>query len=856
MPGPDLGKPPIVLYPLPKFQKERYHEVHPYGPVPDASAFEHTLGIDVTLDGPVQALAVMEGMIRVIPSSGPAVSVLLKPLRQLPTVLGGSAVFVYHNLNTSGIQAKLGPSIKEQRQELAKRLKAEAEPSGYVDWFVQGLFALRVPAGQELGRLDDTGRNDGRAGIEFEIVYTTGGDVETSWWEHLTELIDVSKHKTRRLDPAAFYARLHAATGQVRLKSSSITDHTDHPLLERLTRRTLLEMRDEYDRPLTGDINVTRNQQTTTETLDPGQWSTLILDQIPPDVGQTHAPLSGTYRVERTDYTLNQLPTSNQDEREPQKSLTTPAHWPLQAIFMADRNDPANWFPEPHPTMQRFTAGNRVTPLVDGAIEAFPTIYRELKELDHQDHFFRLAAWSLDKDVTLTPRNAASRFFSIVEELAQNDVRINMLIWDSFSPLHETTTKRSRVDLDQIQGVEAVLDDHTAPGRSSHHQKLAIMKGKEKERTIAFCGGMDIWPDRLDTSEHNGFAKHPYHDVHAMIEGPAVVDLNRTFVQRWNHHPECINGSRPSLPNTAPPVDSDPGTHYVQVTRTFPKKGEKFPFAPAGDFGSFRAVLRAIQRAEKYIYLEDQFAWPYDGPFPFDPAQDTPSQGGLGLLTELLDALKRIEYLVIVVPNHVPVPLATAARYRFFNTLHSAARDKVFIFYLEQTDDLGSDTEPDNDDTEVPIEIPIPSEAESLFSEEDGFEAESLVVSGWPPYSSEIMIHSKIWIIDDIYVRIGSSNCTRRSFTYDTQADISVVDGAVSDGVRTFARAFRERLWGEHLGLLGKGKSKVLYDPSYALRYWKTPPSSAHIRPYDVTRGKRRLFNQFIWRKFFDPDGR
>ncbi len=61
-------------------------------------------------------------------------------------------------------------------------------------------------------------------------------------------------------------------------------------------------------------------------------------------------------------------------------------------------------------------------------------------------------------------------------------------------------------------------------------------------------------------------------------------------------------------------------------------------------------------------------------------------------------------------------------------------------------------------------------------------------------------IHSKVMIVDDEFVRIGSANCSHRSMGVDTECDVAVEahgDAAVRAGIRRI----RDRLLGEHLGV-------------------------------------------------------
>ena len=61
-------------------------------------------------------------------------------------------------------------------------------------------------------------------------------------------------------------------------------------------------------------------------------------------------------------------------------------------------------------------------------------------------------------------------------------------------------------------------------------------------------------------------------------------------------------------------------------------------------------------------------------------------------------------------------------------------------------------------------------------------------------------IHSKVMIVDDEFVRIGSANFSHRSMGMDTECDVAVEahgDAAVRAGIRRI----RDRLLGEHLGV-------------------------------------------------------
>ena len=81
------------------------------------------------------------------------------------------------------------------------------------------------------------------------------------------------------------------------------------------------------------------------------------------------------------------------------------------------------------------------------------------------------------------------------------------------------------------------FDDHHPIG-GCHHQKVVVVDDQ-----LAFCGGIDLTGHRWDTSAHRpeeparttplGVAYGPYHEVHAMVTGPAATSLGELARDRW-----------------------------------------------------------------------------------------------------------------------------------------------------------------------------------------------------------------------------------------------------------------------------------------------------------------------------------
>jgi uncharacterized membrane protein YdjX (TVP38/TMEM64 family) len=121
-----------------------------------------------------------------------------------------------------------------------------------------------------------------------------------------------------------------------------------------------------------------------------------------------------------------------------------------------------------------------------------------------------------------------------------------------------------------------------------------------------------------------------------------------------------------------------------------------------------------------------------------------------------------------------------------------------------------------------------------------------------------ISMHSKVCIIDDDFVRVGSANLSNRSMGFDTECDLAI-ESAGDQAIRRAIAAFRHTLLGEHLNvspdevarelgkdgsligaverLRGAGRSLACFDGSVSADVNEVVPDEAFIdpsRPYEV----------------------
>ncbi|MBC6459984.1 phospholipase D-like domain-containing protein [Actinomadura sp. HBU206391] len=96
----------------------------------------------------------------------------------------------------------------------------------------------------------------------------------------------------------------------------------------------------------------------------------------------------------------------------------------------------------------------------------------------------------------------------------------------------------------------------------------------------------------------------PVHDVSVRIEGPAVADLDRTVRLHWDR---CRPVAGDAMPPFRPPAaGGPPGAATLQVTRTLRGAG-RYAGLPVGETGIHESYLRALATARDYVYLENQY---------------------------------------------------------------------------------------------------------------------------------------------------------------------------------------------------------------------------------------------------------
>lgn len=493
------------------------------------------------------------------------------------------------------------------------------------------------------------------------------------------------------------------------------------------------------------------------------------------------------------------------------------------------------------------TNGNDVRVLIHGA-DYFARLLAVLEGLP-PGAWIHFTDWRGDPDERLA--GPGTEIARVLARLAAAGVMVRGLVWRSHADQAHFSEQENLHFVETVNeaGGEVLLDERVRRD-GSHHQKLFVARHPDApDQDVAFVGGIDLCHGRRDDESHGGDdqaieldsrygPRPPWHDIQLEVRGPAVADLAWTFRERWEDPTPLDHrnpwravmtrlSGEPRRPDPLPPMPADPapaGHHALQVLRTYPAKRPPLPFAPQGERSIARAYLKAFERATRLVYVEDQYLW---------------SGAAARFLGDRLRAEPRL-HLVAVVPRYpdqdgrVSGPPYRIGQQRAIEQLLRAGGDRVTFFDLEAP-------------------------------------------SGWPIY-----VHSKICVIDDVWMIVGSDNLNIRSWTNDSELSCAVIDlqrderepldpGGRGDGARQLARDTRLRLWREHLGrddgdddlIDGVAAIEVLRRSAAELDAWRIepgngprPPGRLRMhRPEPVSRWAT-WWAQPIHRVLVDPDGR
>ncbi len=287
-------------------------------------------------------------------------------------------------------------------------------------------------------------------------------------------------------------------------------------------------------------------------------------------------------------------------------------------------------------TESPLTKGNKVTLLVDGKA-AYAAMFKAIQ--DARDHI-NLETYIIEDDET------GRRFADLLLQKQAEGVRVN-LIFDSVGSFGTPAPFFQRLRDGGIQVVEFnPLNPLKAHGHwhlaHPDHRKILIIDGK-----VAITGGINIskvyssTPFRRDKDEK---ATLPWRDTDVQIEGPAVAELQKLFLDTWQKQ----KGPELSERNYFPDL-KEGGNALVRVVGSTPGQDNRITFI---------VYVSAITFAEHSVHLTNAY---------FIPDDQT--------LDAFTDAARRGVDVKIILPSTSDSSLVLyAARYNYSELLKSGVK--------------------------------------------------------------------------------------------------------------------------------------------------------------------------------------
>jgi phosphatidylserine/phosphatidylglycerophosphate/cardiolipin synthase-like enzyme/uncharacterized membrane protein YdjX (TVP38/TMEM64 family) len=285
--------------------------------------------------------------------------------------------------------------------------------------------------------------------------------------------------------------------------------------------------------------------------------------------------------------------------------------------------------------------------------------------------------------------------------------------------------------------------DDTHPVAGSHHQKIVIFDDK-----LAFVGGIDLTNKRWDTCDHKAeeprriFEDKPYppfHDVAMAVDGEAVEPIAKIARARWL----AATGER--LP--AAKANSDPWPDIMPVHAENGLIAVSCTAPATSDSKGVKEIERLyadmIRAARDYVYVENQYFTSEVIGAALKESLASPQGPHIIVVTRLLSH------------GWLEEVTMSTLRTQLVRDLRAADRHGRFHCYYPDVNGLCDGTCLD--------------------------------------------LHSKVMIVDDEWLRVGSSNLSNRSMGMDTECDLTL-EAQGDKKAAAAIRLFRDLLIAEHSG--------------------------------------------------------
>ncbi|MGK5068547.1 phospholipase D-like domain-containing protein [Janthinobacterium sp. RT4P48] len=425
-------------------------------------------------------------------------------------------------------------------------------------------------------------------------------------------------------------------------------------------------------------------------------------------------------------------------------------------------------------------------------------------------------------------------------------------------------SKSISTEINQPRGL--TMGEIEKPGMQylgTHHQKQVLIDFDHEEGTkaVGYVMGLNSVTDYWDTTAHllddtrreqggvnerreclqgiaadGGFATlKPYQDYACRIDGGrALIALYNNFVKAWDRaaddrtHAAANASVSRELPQGGPPAqllrEAGPDDSTVQIVLTQPEEQDKTIKETY-----FRAVTQA-SLAAGYLYVENQY-FQYE-----DWAQHLLSERKKVVAAWKAGSVKAGKSLEDMPVMHVfiviPVPERAQMVPRTHDTLAALGQHAGMTGQNTMIDDYNKQSKTRHVrggfgiTNEVEVKLPdvvrhsngINKPGVMTLESEFGLKV-SVAMLNVSAFDNdrwryrEIYIHSKLMLVDDVFMTLGSANLNQRSMAVDSEINIATID-------RRVAHDLRKRVWRMHSGGLVDGGGGTKAEIVLAFENW------------------------------------
>lgn len=333
--------------------------------------------------------------------------------------------------------------------------------------------------------------------------------------------------------------------------------------------------------------------------------------------------------------------------------------------------------------------GNQVDALENGA-EIFPAMLEAIRGARRSITFETYIYWS---------GRIGTTFAEAMAERARAGVKAHLIL---------DAVGAGKIDgkaLETMRAAGVEIERYHAPSwhtldrmNNRTHRKLLVVDGR-----VGFTGGVGIadkWDGMADSSDH-------WRDSHFRLQGPAVAEMQATFVDHWLATRGVLLHGQDYFPELAPVGDM-----RAQMVRSSVEDGAE---------SLHLMYLLSIAAARKSLLLANSY---------FVPDELTTAA--------LVEARRRGVDVQIIVPGpDIDSAMARAASRRGWGPLLEAG---IAIYEFQPT-----------------------------------------------------MFHCKVFVVDDLWTSVGSTNFDNRSFKLNDEANLNVLDAGLALRERTTFERDRAR---------------------------------------------------------------